>query len=361
MSDLFAAPTLTLDLEEDAAHQRFDRGDDPARGAAEPARVVGLLAVARAARNRVLEVLSLPRSRPGELTLAVESDPALVLAVLREGRRAVEGGAAPMSVTAALERLSSDQIREIVLRLPVFDVLGPRDRLSSYAERLRYHALAVHRIAAHLHTRTGTGIEPGTLTAVALLHDFGKLGLAAAVRRYPELARLDVTVDERVTIERQHLGVDHARVGGRIARRLGLADSIADAIESHHDESAIGTAAVVRVADMLSHHLTGDAIDGRQLMRAAHGIGLETDQLASTLEELPLLGERRIERVDLDLSTRQVEVVRELAKGRLYREIAEELGVAESTVRSHLHAVYKKLGVANRAQAVLLAAEQGWL
>ena len=53
--------------------------------------------------------------------------------------------------------------------------------------------------------------------------------------------------------------------------------------------------------------------------------------------------------------------MRELAKGRLYREIAEELGVAESTVRSHLHAVYKKLGVANRAQAVLLAAEQGWL
>src|SRR5205823_4445051 len=170
MSDLFSGHTATLDADEDAAPHRFGRGDDPARGATEPARVMGLLAVARAVRNRVLELLSLPRSRPGELTLAVESDPALVLAVLREGRRGVEGASAPTSAAAALEHLSSDQIRDTVLQVPVFDVLGPRDRLSSYAVRLRYHALAVHRIAAHLHTRTDTGIEPGTLTAVALLH-----------------------------------------------------------------------------------------------------------------------------------------------------------------------------------------------
>jgi DNA-binding NarL/FixJ family response regulator len=38
-----------------------------------------------------------------------------------------------------------------------------------------------------------------------------------------------------------------------------------------------------------------------------------------------------------------------------------ETGVSVSTVRTHLHNVYRKLGVPDRAQAVLRAAEKGWL
>jgi DNA-binding NarL/FixJ family response regulator len=53
--------------------------------------------------------------------------------------------------------------------------------------------------------------------------------------------------------------------------------------------------------------------------------------------------------------------MRELAKGKVYKEIGTALGVSVSTVRSHLHHAYKKLGVADRAQAVLTAKERGWL
>ena len=41
--------------------------------------------------------------------------------------------------------------------------------------------------------------------------------------------------------------------------------------------------------------------------------------------------------------------------------IAAELGVSISTVRTHLHNVYTKLGVDDRAQAVLRATELGWI
>jgi DNA-binding NarL/FixJ family response regulator len=41
--------------------------------------------------------------------------------------------------------------------------------------------------------------------------------------------------------------------------------------------------------------------------------------------------------------------------------IARSLGVSPSTVRSHLHRSYEKMGVRDRAQAVLLATERGWL
>jgi DNA-binding NarL/FixJ family response regulator len=58
---------------------------------------------------------------------------------------------------------------------------------------------------------------------------------------------------------------------------------------------------------------------------------------------------------------RELDALRGLAGGGTYKDIAEELGLSTSTLRSHLHNVYGKLGVADRAQAVLMAAERGWL
>ena len=38
-----------------------------------------------------------------------------------------------------------------------------------------------------------------------------------------------------------------------------------------------------------------------------------------------------------------------------------ELALSTSTVRTHLHNIYGKLGAVDRAQAVLIATERGWL
>jgi DNA-binding NarL/FixJ family response regulator len=64
---------------------------------------------------------------------------------------------------------------------------------------------------------------------------------------------------------------------------------------------------------------------------------------------------------DCPLSTRELEVLRRLARGMLYKQIASELGLSSSTVRSHLHNVYDKVGARDRAQAVLIATERGWI
>jgi two-component system, NarL family, response regulator LiaR len=53
------------------------------------------------------------------------------------------------------------------------------------------------------------------------------------------------------------------------------------------------------------------------------------------------------------LSRRQLEVLRLVAEGHTNRQIAKELIVAEPTVKSHLRAINKALGVKNRTQAVL--------
>ncbi len=50
-----------------------------------------------------------------------------------------------------------------------------------------------------------------------------------------------------------------------------------------------------------------------------------------------------------------------LAEGKVYKQIAHELTLSTSTVRTHLHNSYGKLGAVDRAQAVLIATERGWL
>ena len=53
------------------------------------------------------------------------------------------------------------------------------------------------------------------------------------------------------------------------------------------------------------------------------------------------------------LTRRENEILQLLAKGCLYKEIASQLGISMSTVRTHIHSVYEKLHVQSRTEAVV--------
>ena len=59
------------------------------------------------------------------------------------------------------------------------------------------------------------------------------------------------------------------------------------------------------------------------------------------------------------LTTREVEVLRQVAKGLAYREIAEELFVSHRTVQNHVQNVLRKLQLHNRVELTLYAIDQG--
>jgi two-component system, NtrC family, sensor kinase len=61
------------------------------------------------------------------------------------------------------------------------------------------------------------------------------------------------------------------------------------------------------------------------------------------------------------LTEREQEVVALLASGKTYKQVAHALGVSQSTIRNHLHNVYHKLDVVDRAQAVIVCRENGWV
>jgi DNA-binding NarL/FixJ family response regulator len=147
-----------------------------------------------------------------------------------------------------------------------------------------------------------------------------------------------------------------------LLRRWGIPDAIAATVERHHAADASGHAAAIRLADLIVHHAGGVAIRAESLRAAAEPIGIDGPRLSALLFEYPFATQRRRRVADpCPLSAREIDALRGLAEGKVYKQIAAELALSVSTIRTHLHNVYRKIGAADRAQAVLTARDRGWL
>ena len=98
---------------------------------------------------------------------------------------------------------------------------------------------------------------------------------------------------------------------------------------------------------------------------ARGGAALKPDVMAKILSRL---GEKREtgkafteSSTVADLTERELEVLKAVARGERSKEIAVQLGIAERTVKAHLASIYGKLGVDSRAAAIAVAAQRGWL
>ncbi|MGE5643812.1 MAG: response regulator [Byssovorax cruenta] len=63
----------------------------------------------------------------------------------------------------------------------------------------------------------------------------------------------------------------------------------------------------------------------------------------------------------VNLTDRELEVLKAVARGERSKEIAVQLGISERTVKAHLASIYNKLGVDSRAAAIAVAAQMGLL
>ncbi|HEX5225733.1 MAG TPA: HDOD domain-containing protein [Solirubrobacteraceae bacterium] len=313
-------------------------------------------------RNRLLSVIDKDHVATADVVAAVESDVALIIAVLRLANHTAEGRTRADTAVAAVEALGPATVQSLANRMRTFDFFERASVWDAAPERFRLHALATQHAADRVAAEVGYEARD-RLTVTSLLHDIGKLVLLHAYPGYPaQVHRGARTPEERVHQERRELGVDHALVGGVLIRRWGLPSSIATPIERHHNADADGEASFIRLADMLAHYAHGGRVSPSEMMRAARTVGLGPEELRRVMYELPSQQGQRQRHVDpCPLSGRELGVLQRLAEGKVYKQIAHELTLSTSTVRTHLHNIYGKLGAVDRAQAVLIATERGWL
>jgi len=313
-------------------------------------------------RDRLLAVIGKDHVATADVVAAVESDVALIIAVLRLANRADGARGRVDTAVSAVEALSAQTVHAVANRVRTFDFFERATVWDAAPERFRLHALATQHAADRIAAEVGYE-NRDRLTVTSLLHDIGKLVLLHAYPGYPsQVHRGARTPEERIHQERRELGVDHALVGGVLIRRWGLPASIATPIERHHNPDVEGEAAFIRLADMLAHYEQGGRVSPTEMLQVARRVGLGPRELRRVMYELPSAPSQRQRHVDpCPLSGRELGVLQRLAEGKVYKQIAHELTLSTSTVRTHLHNIYGKLGAVDRAQAVLIATERGWL
>ena len=132
------------------------------------------------------------------------------------------------------------------------------------------------------------------------------------------------------------------------------------------DEADLAAALRAGACGYLLKTIEGDALVGA-IQRAMRGTSVVSEEMTDKLVAVvrsaaapPVPDEAAVARSPLEqLSPREREILRAIARGASNKEIARELGIAETTVKIHVQHVLRKLGFSSRVQAAVAATEHG--
>jgi HD-GYP domain-containing protein (c-di-GMP phosphodiesterase class II) len=231
---------------------------------------------------------------------------------------------------------------------------------------LANHSAGVAALAADAADLLGLSDDVTAVRRAGWLHDLGRVGVSASVWNHPgpltphqwEQVRLHPYYTDRVldrTPFLRRLGAiasaHHERVDGtgyfRAARavQLSMPARILAAADAYHAMTEPrphrapfppAQAAGYLRNEVDAGHLDGDAADA--VLRVAGQAGSSRRPMAPA-----------------GLTPREVDVLRQVARGLAIKQIARELSIAPKTVDGHIQRIYAKIGVSSRAGATLFA------
>jgi DNA-binding NarL/FixJ family response regulator len=105
------------------------------------------------------------------------------------------------------------------------------------------------------------------------------------------------------------------------------------------------------LADAVRRVASGDAVFSPRLA------GFVLDAFAGQEGPAPAVADPELDQ----LTAREREVLRHIARGYMYKEIAQRLGISVKTVEAHVSAVLRKLQLSSRHELSRWAVERGWL
>lgn len=194
--------------------------------------------------TRLLAMSTDERAGVRDLVRLVESDQSIAARILSAARRSHLGAEAG-TVDRAVALLGFDAVRNITLSMQIFETFSHQvEDESKQFDRLGFwkHSLAVacaakllveHGIGMH---GTGAAARPEEAFFCGLLHDIGKVALAACFPKTYDrvVAKADAMLVPITDVEREMFGVDHTQAGRRLAQHWKLPRMIEECIWLHH-------------------------------------------------------------------------------------------------------------------------------
>lgn len=167
----------------------------------------------------------------------------------------------------------------------------------------------------------------------------GRAALSAVLAEDPDVVLMDLRMPEMDGVEATKAVRE---------RRPEVAVLVLTTYDT--DEAIVRAVEAGAAGYMLKDSPTEDLVDA--VRRAAAGETVLAPPITKRLVE-------RMHEVSPDaLTSREIEVLREVANGNTNAEIAERLHISEATVKTHLIHIYDKLAVSDRAAAVAQAYER---
>jgi two-component system, NarL family, response regulator len=191
-------------------------------------------------------------------------------------------------------------------------------------------------------------------------HPVVRTGIAAMIANEPDMAVVAEAGDGAAAVEKfKTLGPDVVLMDLRMPQLDGVA-AIRAIVAANADARIValttydGDADIYRALDAgACGYLIKDML-GEELIKAIRTVAAGKRMIP------PAVATRLAEFTPrIDLTAREVEVLRFVAKGLRNKEIARVIGRTEGTVKIHLKHVMQKLGVDDRTEAVTLALQRG--
>jgi HD-GYP domain-containing protein (c-di-GMP phosphodiesterase class II) len=234
----------------------------------------------------------------------------------------------------------------------------------------RTHSTGVAELAAAAARHFGLDKAAATaLHRAALVHDVGRVAVSAGI-----WDKADPLTDE----ERERIRL-HTYAGERVLARSPALREVADIATLAHERldgsgyhrrlpsSAIAPAARILAAADVYHALREDrphrrAMDGEraasELIHLAETRSLCIEAVRAVLSACGHVASQAAP-LPYGLTSRELEVLRLLARGLTNKEIASTLGISTKTAGHHVQHVLEKLGVRTRAAATMIAMQHG--
>ncbi|MCK4841911.1 MAG: HDOD domain-containing protein [Methylococcales bacterium] len=248
---------------------------------------------------RIVKLTSNINVSAQEIIQVIESDPVMTFKILKAINSGFYGlPKKTSSIQYATIHIGLNTIKNLALNIASMGVLNPNNKARFNTDDYLLHSLTTASICRLLAERLNIAQDECSDFYIAgLLHDFGEIVFAEF---YPENFKLALEKSTAKNIplhvtELEFIGMTHSQVVQLLASEWGLAESLVNAINHHHNDDDQDNILndCVFVANQISTKLhfgfIGDPIVEELPLHIQKRFGLSLDELIHSLGDLSIL------------------------------------------------------------------------